>query len=215
MSVDRDVLLSEYKLLLKSVVFKDSAREIALNLADEIWDNKDRYDIIEKQTTAPWWFVATLHHMEAGGNFNCHLANGDPLIARTVNEPVGLPKFGKPPFSWEEAATAVLFSKGWSPENEGLDWTDTAKCLYRMESYNGWGYRLYHSDCLSPYLWSGTNHYIKGKYASDGKYDPELVSKQVGCVPIMAALGVIPELTIEDPESLTPELMQKFVRNQI
>jgi hypothetical protein len=31
----------------------------------------------------------------------------------------------------------------------------------------------------------------------------------------MAALGVIPKLSIEDPEALTPELMQKFVRNEI
>jgi lysozyme family protein len=42
----------------------------------------------------------------------------------------------------------------------------------------------------SPYLYSYTQFYEKGKYEFDGKYNPELVSKQPGVVAIMKALGI-------------------------
>jgi hypothetical protein len=72
-----------------------------------------------------------------------------------------------------------------------LDWADLLKCLWRAEKWNGWGYRLYHPSTLSPYLWSGTNHYAKGKYTSDGAWSDTVVSRQLGIVPIWMALGVI------------------------
>jgi len=56
--------------------------------------------------------------------------------------------------------------------------------LGTLEDFNGRGYIKYHPDVLTPYLWSKTNHYVKGKYASDGKFDPELVDKQVGVAAI-------------------------------
>ena len=30
--------------------------------------------------------------------------------------------------------------------------------------FNGWGYRLYHPNVKTPYLWSYTDKYSKGKY---------------------------------------------------
>jgi hypothetical protein len=43
----------------------------------------------------------------------------------------------------------------------------------------------------SPYIWSGTDQYEKGKYTSDGKYDPaEAVDEQLGCAGILKFMGV-------------------------
>jgi len=49
-----------------------------------------------------------------------------------------------------------------------------------MESYNGWGYRLYHPNVKSPYLWSYSNQYEKGKYVADATWDKDAVSAQCG-----------------------------------
>jgi lysozyme family protein len=37
-------------------------------------------------------------------------------------------------------------------------------------------------------LWSFSNHYTKGKYVSDGKFDPEAVSQQVGSALVLKRL---------------------------
>jgi lysozyme family protein len=67
------------------------------------------------------------------------------------------------------------------------DWS-IRSCLFELEGYNGWGYRMYHSTVLSPYLWSYTNHYTKGKYASDGKWDANLVSQQPGAAALLRVM---------------------------
>ena len=67
------------------------------------------------------------------------------------------------------------------------EWT-ISKTLDFLEKWNGLGYRKYHPDVNTPYLWSGTNHYEKGKYVSDGKWDKNAVSKQPGTVLILKGL---------------------------
>ena len=69
-------------------------------------------------------------------------------------------------------------------------WTDwsAAGALYKWERYNGFGYRNYHADVLSPYLWSYTNHYFKGKYLTDGVFDPDAISKQCGTAAMLRSL---------------------------
>ena len=64
---------------------------------------------------------------------------------------------------------------------------DVQTIAYSFELHNGWGYRKYRG-INSPYLWSFSNHYKKGKYAYDGKYDPGLVSKQKGAMVLLRAL---------------------------
>ncbi len=49
---------------------------------------------------------------------------------------------------------------------------------------------------LSPYLWSGSNHYRRGKYRSDGEWDPDLVSRQIGSAVLLRRLA---ELDWFDP----------------
>ena len=48
------------------------------------------------------------------------------------------------------------------------------------------GYRK--RSVATPYLWSFTNHYDKGKFVADGKYDAEAISKQVGAAILLKEL---------------------------
>jgi len=161
-------------------------------VAKRMIQNKPRYEAVSLTlaTGMPWWFVAIVHFMEGGGKFTRHLHNGDPLTARTVNVPKGRPVLGKAPFSWEESAIdAIQYMEGQNKIWRQLKgkW-DLESILKKFEAYNGMGYQK--KGLLSPYLYSYTQFYEKGKYAFDGKYDPNLVSKQPGVIPLMKALGV-------------------------
>jgi lysozyme family protein len=156
--------------------------------AQQIFKNRVRYTLVEMNTGVPWHVVGGIHHMEADCDFSCHLANGDPLTARTVQVPAGLPKKGEPPFTWEQGALAALEDMGWV--NAGINWSDQAVWLQKCEEYNGTGYLDNHLDVNTPYLWSGTSKYDQGKYVEDNKWDAEAVSEQVGLVAIWLQMGV-------------------------
>ena len=152
--------------------------------------NKARYLAVSKITKVPWQVIACIHRMECNASFQRHLHCGDPLTARTVHVPKGRPVKGNPPFTWEESAIDAL---GYDGATRITDWS-IERTLHFLEAFNGWGYRTGAGQATtparcSPYLWSGTNQYIKGKYVSDGKFDPNAVSKQIGCVAILKGLG--------------------------
>ncbi len=141
---------------------------------DRILAGRPRYEAVAQRTGVPWYFTGILHNMECSCRFNTHLHNGDPLTARTVHVPKGFPKTGTPPFTWEESAEDALRLKRLH------NWTDwsIAATLFKMEEYNGFGYRRH--GIHSPYLWSFSNQYTRGKFTSDGIFDPRAVSKQIG-----------------------------------
>lgn len=130
----------------------------------------------------PWQFVGIVHGMEAGFDFSRHLHNGDPLTDRTVQVPKGRPAAGTPPFAWRDSAVDALMLKGL---HQIANWS-RARVLYELERYNGFGYRR--RGLPSPYLWSFTNLYVKGKYVGDHEFDPEAVSKQCGAAAILKGL---------------------------
>ncbi len=132
--------------------------------------NRPRYEAVAKVTTVPWYFIGIVHALEASFSFRTHLHNGDPLSARTVHVPAGRPKLGTPPFTWETSAIDALEMKGL---HHWTEW-DLAGLLYKLECYNGMGYRHRIPPVPSPYLWSFSDQYVKGKY------DPEFVSRQCG-----------------------------------
>ena len=129
----------------------------------------------------PWWVVGVLHMMETSGSFRLHLHNGDPLTARTVHVPAGRPLVGNPPFSWHDSAADALIVEGLGAWH---DWS-VAGTLYRLEMWNGWGYRRAGVGIPTPYLWAGCQHYTKGKFVADGKFDSEAVSKQIGAAVLL------------------------------
>ena len=67
-----------------------------------------------------------------------------------------------------------------------VDVTDVIKQkLQAIEAYNGLGYQRFHPTVPTPYLWAATTLYTRGKYVSDGRYDPMAVDKQLGVAAIL------------------------------
>jgi lysozyme family protein len=144
--------------------------------------NKRQYEAVAKRVQTPWYFVGIIHSLEAGYNFKSHLHNGDPLRARTWQVPAGRPAEWNPPTDWASSASDALAMKHYDKQP---DWS-LAQMLFRFESYNGFGYRA--RKVPSPYLWSFSDQYAKGKYVKDGKWDPQAVSRQCGAAILVKAL---------------------------
>ena len=122
-----------------------------------------RYAALADRAGVPWYFVAVVHQREGSGNFSQSVRDGHRL-------PAGL--------SWEDDALAVMQEQcgGWH------DWS-LPGLLYRLEAYNGFGYRQYQIN--SPYLWSFATCYTKGKFVADGRFDPDQVDEQPGTAVIL------------------------------
>jgi len=177
-------LKKDYERLLKVVRTRPGWVNVIHRRVAAIMANKSKYQEVTKITGVPWEFIGIVHSLEGDLNFNTHLHNGDSLQRRTSNVPAGRPIAGNPPFSWTASAIDALKMKGLHLIKE---WSLSRYC-YELERYNGFGYRLYHSSTLSPYLWSGTNLYTRGKYVKDGKWSSIAVSQQSGAIPILLEL---------------------------
>lgn len=154
--------------------------------------SQGRYAVAVSGTDVPWWFVAVVHAMECSLRFDQHLHNGDTLRGRTVRIPKDRPPVGSPPFTWEESARdAVTYDK----LDKVADWS-LASVLYHWHRYNGINNEYKRRGIPTPYLWSGSQHYRKGKYVADGKFDPEAVSKQVGAAVLLKSLVDLGAVTI-------------------
>ena len=178
-------LRAEYQRLSDTCVIRSASAGAVEALVAKLAANRARYEAAGAPTGTPWHAVAVIHNMEAGQNFNSHLHNGDPLTARTVHVPAGRPPTGKPPFTWEASAADALKVKGF---DRWKDWS-AAGTLYKLEGYNGFGYRMYHPQVLSPYLWSFSNHYVSGKYVGDGTWSDTAVSQQCGVAVLLRRLA--------------------------
>jgi len=171
-----------YKNLYDGMIINPSALSEVSKLSFAIKENQDRYNIVQKATGVDWKIIGIIHQMECGGSFKLHLHNGDPLTARTVQVPKGRPLTGNPPFKWEDSAIDAIQEMGFKSSD---DWSIEG-ILFHLEIYNGVGYRKHGIN--SPYLWAATNQYTKGKFTTDGHFDPEAVSKQIGAAPILKHL---------------------------
>lgn len=147
--------------------------------------NKAIYEEISKKTGIPPELIAAIHYRESGCDFNTYLHNGDPLGKPTTNVPKG--KYFD---NFIDAAVDALSEKKSRRDEFRLnsDSDDIAAMMAFAESYNGLGYYKYHKDTPSPYVYSGTNVYIKGKYKSDGEWDPDLVDAQPGVYILITSL---------------------------
>jgi len=157
---------------------------------DRLLAARGGYAELEAATGIPWYVPAVLHSLEAGLRFDRHLHNGDPLAARTVGVPAGRPRWRPRAVTWERSARDALKLKRF---HRWEDWS-VGGVLYKLEAYNGWGYRRDHPEVLSPYLWSFSTHYERGKYVVDLRFDPAAVSTQCGAAVLlhrMVVRGVI------------------------
>lgn len=147
------------------------------------------YDPIEKKTGVPWYMVAVIDERESGARGGV-LHNGEMIIG--TGRKTKLVPAGRGPFStWEAAAVDALTMTGKNFDQVPRDKWTIELVLYCLESYNGWGYRMYHPKTPSPYVWSCTNVYDdspRGKYVSDGKWGAGVTDTQIGCAPILKQL---------------------------
>lgn len=144
---------------------------------------RSAYEKLEDDICVPWYFIGVIHALEASFNFEAHLHNGDPLSRRTVQVPAGRPEKWNPPNDWQSSAKDAL---AYEKFTEHLDW-NLARMLFRLETYNGFRSRELHST-NSPYLWSFSNHYTKGKFVADNVWSDTTVSQQCGAAVMIREL---------------------------
>jgi lysozyme family protein len=178
-------LCREYEALFAECRIRPERWDEVDAVVDGLLAGRDRYRAAGDEVGVPWPVVAVLHSLESDLDFSRHLHNGDPLDARTVHVPVGRPRAGTPPFDWHESAVDALRGSGLS---RGHDW-DLAATLFRLERYNGWGYRFRRPEVRSPYLWSFSEHYERGKFVQDGRWSATAVSRQAGAAVLLRRLA--------------------------
>jgi lysozyme family protein len=179
-------LKQEYTNLYKTAQIDKKYSAVINYRVQTIQKAKARYQAVEKETKVPWWFIAIVHSLECSNSFSGHLHNGDSLQGRTIRVPKGRIPQKNPPYTWEESAIDALKLTGQANKKD----YSLPSTLFFLEGYNGYGYRQYHPEVKSPYLWSFTSHYKKGKYVADGKFDKEAVSKQIGAVCLLKAMKI-------------------------
>lgn len=175
----------------KSLVPKDGPLGAALKKFDDHYEkNKARYEAVSQKTGYPPELVAALHWREHSGGFDGMMSNGAPLNKKSTIVP-----YDGPYASWEESAVAALNNPSrqatWKANGLDKDPNDLAALASFAEQWNGLGY--YKKGVPSPYIYSGTDVYSKGKYTGDGVYDPDKVDKQIGVVPMLVSLRGTPE----------------------
>lgn len=149
---------------------------------NEMLKGRSRYQAVSARANGvPWQLIGIMHGLECGYSFFKHLHNGDSLEAPTHRVPAGRPPGWNGTGSWEDSAVDAVQFKFRGITN----WT-LPQMLYALESFNGFGYRP--RGVRSPYLWSFSNLYTKGRYIADHVFDPESVSKQVGSALILKTL---------------------------
>ncbi len=150
-------------------------------------DNLLRYEGVERETRVPAVAIAALDMRESSADPRKALGQGDLWNKVSTHVPKGFGPFE----SWKAAAVFYV-------RYDHLDqitiprWT-LAYAAWKAEGWNGFGPRAH--GIHTGYLWAATNHYAKGKYPADGRWDPDLVDKQIGVMPLMARMAALrPEL---------------------
>lgn len=182
----------DYQALWETMEIRPEWREQADGMVKRIVAQQGKYAQAVEGTSIPWWFVAVVHALEANLDFSTHLHNGDPLSSRTVQVPKGRPAAGFPPFTWTASARDALVYEGL---DKVTDWS-LPNALYNWHRYNGVNNEYKRRKMPTPYLWSGSFHYLKGKYVADGVFDPEKVSKQLGAAILLKALVDLGAVTL-------------------
>lgn len=150
-------------------------------VAKRLVNAKARYKAVEARTGVPWFVIAVIHEREASQNWNTQLGQGDPLSRVSTHVPKGRGPFP----TWEDGAyDALALCAPFAARNR--DWTPGGT-LTLLEEYNGLGYAV--RNLPSPYVWSGTDQYVKGKYVADGVFDPSVVDRQLGCAGLILAMA--------------------------
>ncbi len=176
-------LKDEYATFFTSAALRPERSDLARWHLTALREFRRRYEAVARVTGVPWFFIGVVHGLEASYNFRAHLHNGDfPLSQRTRQVPAGRPKSWTPPYDWEASAVDALKLMGFAGAS---DWS-LERTLYRLEAYNGFGYRRL--GVPTPYLWSFSNHYEAGKFVADGTFSARARSQQCGAATTLKLL---------------------------
>jgi lysozyme family protein len=160
-------------------------------VVDRLVGAKDKFELVAQQTHTPWYVVAVLLEREAAGSFSAYLGNGDPWNQATIHIPAGRGPFS----SWEAGAVdAINFYQLDNTNNMSL-----GDLLQRMERFDGFGYRAH--GIFSPFLWSYTDLYTKGKYVSDRNFDAAAIDRQIGIVALLRRMHELKKINLGDEKS--------------
>lgn len=154
-------------------------------VAKRLVASKARFQGLEAKTGVPWFIIAVIKERESGvdAGFLKNIANGQSWSQKTTIVPIGRGPFT----SWEAAGVDALVNCApYAGRNK--DWS-VGGALTLLEQYNGLGYA--NKGLPSPYIWSGTDQYAKGKYVRDGVFDPNVVDAQLGCAGVLLAMAQI------------------------
>jgi lysozyme family protein len=182
MSYAFSALDGEYSKLLASMVIDTKrgaelearAKVILACAADENWQ------MVTAATGVPrLWGMASFER-ESASNYARSPAQGDPWRAVSTHVPRGLGPYK----SWAAAAVAA-YRVDHLDKVGAANWT-WARACYEGELFNGFGYRAH--GIHTPYLWSWTNVYTRGKFVADGRFDAAEKDQQCGMIPLMVAL---------------------------
>lgn len=142
---------------------------------------KARYRAVEATTGVPWFFIAVVHEREASQSWAASIAQGDRWDRVSIHVPAGRGPFR----SWEDAAVDALVNCA-PHAAANHDWS-VGPLLTKLEEYNGLGYASRGKP--SPYIWSGTDQYVSGKYIRDGVYSATTVDSQLGCAGLLLSMA--------------------------
>jgi SPP1 gp7 family putative phage head morphogenesis protein len=174
--------------LLRDIVINENAFAIDIERFRKIYnENFSIYNEIANLTNLPPQLIAAIHYRESGGNFNTHFHNGDPLGVPTVNHPAGI-LFHDFIESAVDALTNEYIRSNIYWYELSPDSSDMSAMLAFAETFNGHGYYQMNPRMPSPYLYSGTNAYISGKFVRDGVYDPNFLDRQPGIYILLRSL---------------------------
>ena len=173
-----EVLRPEYEELLASMmVDHDRVHEIGFVAQKLIADN--RMPIYQRESAAtgvPAALLAALDERESGANLSRALGQGDRWDQVSTHVPKG-----HGPFTSKVEAD-IHYIRYDHLDDNSAPWSWPYVC-WKGEAWNGFGPRG--KGIHTGYLWAGTNHYSRGKYVADGKWDAAFVDKQLGIIPVM------------------------------
>ena len=173
-------LIAENSARWSKAKIKPASADMFNRVARRLYLQKTRYQNITKSTGVPWWVIAVIHEREAGGDWTKSISQGDPWNRVSIHVPVG-----RGPFASFEAAAFDALANCAPHAAAWKDWS-AGGTMTLLEQYNGLGYA--NKGIPSPYIWAGTDQYVKGKYISDGIFDPNRVDQQLGCAGLILSM---------------------------
>jgi lysozyme family protein len=159
---------------------------------------KQRYLAVSVRTGVPWFVIAVIHQRECAQSWAGSIAQGDSWNKSRFmcRQAADRSNPGKTRPS-TPSSTARL-----TPRNK--DWS-IGGILTLLEQYNGLGYAS--RGRASPYIWSGTDQYVAGKYVANHVFDASAVDHQLGCaglILVMAAIDATVQAGTPAPSNVVP-----------